>query len=252
MVWDYNGNTARVPEEGNYIVTLRDLEDPKDDPEPKEDVDDNKGLFEMMLANIIALVVIVVFVGLMLFFFIRKQSENIYKDRHKLRMAIADVSEGAKTGSTEVLQPVGISSMDDLPGLPRSDAGTSYDPAGGASRPALPPVIDVEAGQASATSAPTPQPQPVPYLPPAQDDQTFLTSAFGNQEQSNHQYTKPVSNESQASLAGPEEVKENDRFVDEPSKTDLRVFGNNNNPGRQPSLNVEVKPGISVSLPKDN
>jgi hypothetical protein len=245
MVWDHSDNTARIPEEGNYLVTLKDLEDPGD--KPKKDKDDvsTDGLFEMLLANIIVLVAIVVFVALMLFFFIRKQSENIYKDRHKLRMAIADVSEGAKTGSTDILPPVGMAPAENAQSLPQADAGISYDPGAASTGPALPPTTDIMPG-------PSPLPPPVPRLPPARADRNAPVPAPLERSAPTIRYTKPVNVQTNAPLAGPEEVIDKGRSVDEPSSTDLRVFGSNNNPGKQPSLRVELKPGVSVSLPKDN
>jgi hypothetical protein len=242
VVTDHSQNSARIPENGDYNITLKELEQQTDDPKPQSEPVEQESFFEMILANIIALVAVLVIFGLVLFAFVRKQSENIYSDRHKLRMAIADVSEGASIGSQGAEPPMGIRTVAEPAGLPPGGSTISFDPTAKAAHPALPSMQNESA----------PHEHPVSYLPPAPPELSAPAPANFKPEMLQVNYTRPVAVPTNTSMAGPMVVTKKNSNVDEPSSTeDLRVFGNNNNPGRKPGLKIELKPGLSVSLPKD-
>lgn len=90
MVLDHHNNSAVMPLDGNYNITLtEDIDTANGNVKKTED----KGSLNMILMVAIPMVAIITFVAIMLYLFIRRQSKYITEDRHKLRMAIADTSE---------------------------------------------------------------------------------------------------------------------------------------------------------------
>ncbi|UCH89147.1 MAG: hypothetical protein JSV49_00420 [Thermoplasmata archaeon] len=165
-VTDNNGNSIRTPEEGTYDVTIKELET-GDDPEDEEETekgDMSKGI----ITNATFMGILIIIVAIVLFVFIRKQSEKIHADRHKLRMAIADMHENTSQRNGAPLLGDG------------SDGETSPSPA-------QPPVIDITASSSGTASSPTPAiggpATPVtPQLPPAKESsQTAGRTDTGSQ-----------------------------------------------------------------------
>jgi hypothetical protein len=178
QVWDFHNNTARAPTTGNFNITLLDI----DETETEEEEKDDEGFLQAFMLNIIILVIVIVIIAIILFFFIRKQGEKIDQDRHKLRMAIADVEEaaGGKLPSTpDAAQP-----MDTLEPLPSLDGTAGVPGAPGYTEPQqLPPgqmqTIDIAPGGVP-PGQPAPEPSAAPaYLPeapqqPLEPDQDYL------------------------------------------------------------------------------
>jgi hypothetical protein len=110
-VWDYQNNSAATPKSGNYLIKVEELEDTNGKTDDKKETE---GFTQSLLMYIILLIVIVVVVGVVLFLFIKKSKEDIDEDRHKLRMAIADVHEGAVSADKPLAAPPsGIAPMAD-------------------------------------------------------------------------------------------------------------------------------------------
>jgi N-acetylneuraminic acid mutarotase len=101
--WDFQNNVDTAPTSENFRITLLDIED--DDGGKDDKSTEDKGLSRQFLINIILMIVIIVVVALVLFMFIKKQSKKMDEDRHKLRMAIADVSEAAASSSPSLAAP---------------------------------------------------------------------------------------------------------------------------------------------------
>jgi hypothetical protein len=123
-VWDHHNNSAGAPDSGNFLIKIEDIDDTKQD---SKDEEKDEGFSQSLLLYLLIMVVIVVVVFMVLFMFIKKSKEDIDDDRHKLRMAIADVQEAASGGGAPLAAPpTGISpSPGSPPGqLPTPDSQT--------------------------------------------------------------------------------------------------------------------------------
>ena len=107
---DHFNNTATVPAADKFKITLEEYETGKTD--DGKETTENEGLSRGLLLNIIILVIIVAIVAVILFLFIRKQTEKMSEDRHKLRMAIADVSEASAAGQAPPMTDGAITTPD--------------------------------------------------------------------------------------------------------------------------------------------
>jgi hypothetical protein len=166
--WDYHNNMDTSPDADNFRITLLDIED-KDDGKDDKSTED-KGQSRQFMINIIIMVIIIVVVALVLFMFVRKQGEKMDEDRHKLRMAIADVSEAATAG--------GAAGVATPPAQIEGGTGLAPSLQGPAGAGGAPTSIDI---QAISTGGPSEQPPeqlyptggidgqaaPVGYLPEA-------------------------------------------------------------------------------------
>jgi hypothetical protein len=179
-VWDYHNNTDSAPDSGDFIIQLEVVEEPKDEPKDQKTEDAFSG---SLLLYLLLLIVIIVVVFLVLFMFIRKSKDDIDEDRHKLRMAIADVTEAAAAGSPQPdAPPTGIAPMVggdgqapaidiqaqtmDVPSLEPQDGPVGYLPeAPMYSDESIAQPTEDQAAQQAGLMAPTPQPQPQTDMP---------------------------------------------------------------------------------------
>jgi hypothetical protein len=163
-VMDSNNNKIRSPKVGHYTVEIRDVEENDD---PVDNKEEQTGPPMSFYVNIAAMIIIILVVAVVLFMFIRRQSEDIYKDRHKLRMALADVSEGVSADKAAPSVPLKPSSteVDDITFLP----GTTLTGESVQSGAAVPtPVIDTAPAALSSSPQTTAgKASPAGYLPPA-------------------------------------------------------------------------------------
>jgi N-acetylneuraminic acid mutarotase len=217
-VWDTSGNNVTSPTSGNYEISLEEIETPPDKPETQEKEDE--GVSSGFYLNLAIMIIIVIIVAIVLFLFIRKQSEKMGEDRHKLRMAIADVTEAAAAGTGE--QPSAqMPAAPEALGLP----GT-YDAAAPYGAESQPQTIDITP-TVTPQIAPGPpgQDAPVGYLPEATGATT--EPPIGDQDSQAYQ---------QAGLmTGPDEA------VTDQTVTETQV-----------DSEVEVDQGVYVSLPEDS
>jgi N-acetylneuraminic acid mutarotase len=220
MVWDSKGNNATSPKSGNYEIALRDVDDT---PEPEKRDTEEKGLSNEFIVSLVSLIIVIIIVALILFIFIRKQSEKIGEDRHKLRVAISDaqgIPGGAAVQPGDQIQPA--PSQPPLPGTAGYDAGSTY-PA--------------PAGAAAPTPMPSAQGEVAGYLPEARGPQAEIPP--GDQEAQSYQQAGlmvgPAAAQPgvKAPTEGPQVTTEQDTTTPTGPKTD----------------GVEVAKGVFVSLP---
>ncbi|UCH89560.1 MAG: hypothetical protein JSV49_02630 [Thermoplasmata archaeon] len=133
-VWDYHNNSAVTPDSGNYNITLSEI-DEKDDTSKKESGEDE--FSKELTIYLIVLILMIIVIAVTLFLFIRKQSEKMGEDRHKLRMAIADVQEAASSATANLATaPAGIQPIappqepgqGQFPSIESPSASTTYLP----------------------------------------------------------------------------------------------------------------------------
>jgi hypothetical protein len=237
LVWDYSNNMAMQPEYGNYNISMKEVE--SNDPGDDKRVVEQQGIPQGMLMNIIALVVFIVIVAAILVVFIKKQSAKMTEDRHKLRMAIADMNEepssgpgtaalfsGGSTQNSPNLAPLEetrqlINQMSDLPALPPGPS----DKISSASPP-KPRTIQGEEPQAGQTRA---------------SADSFPFSKLGETKESGL-YSDVAAYDGEN---GPvKEVQNLDKLhlMEEIGKKEL-----DSDARKKPK--VEIEPGLSISLP---
>jgi N-acetylneuraminic acid mutarotase len=216
-VWDPSGNNATSPQSGTYEITLKDVDDTE---EPTKQDKEEKGMSNEFIVSLVALVIVIIIVALILFIFIRKQSEKIGEDRHKLRMAIADASE--KPGAGTVEQPgVRTPAARDATSLP----GT-YDAAAPFGAESQSPTIDV---------APTTTPKIAPSPPGQESPAGYLPEAAGVSAEPTAGEQDSQAYQQAGLMTGPSETVPDQPATETP-----------------PDSGVEVEKGVFVSLPKDS
>jgi hypothetical protein len=216
-VWDTSSNNATSPASGNYEITLEEIDDTPGTP-GKEDKEP-EGLSGSFYVNLVIMIIVIIIVAVVLFLFIRKQSEKMGEDRHKLRMAIADVTEAAGAGTVEK-PSAQMPAAPEAPGLPGTYNAAA--PYGAGSQPS---TIDITP-KVTPQITPTPPGQegPVGYLPEAAGAPAPAPPAGGQDAQYQ-----------QAGLmTGPAATPPGQPAT-----------------GTRPGSGVEVDQGVYVSLPKD-
>jgi len=132
---DYQNNRVFTPDSGNYNITLYSGDDSS-----QKSKTESQGVFDNTLTlSIIMLVIVIVTVGFLLVFFIKKQSKAISDDRHKLRMAIADAQEAGK--GAELSHAVGMQTASGIPTLPPQPEGYGTGYQGDLPQPEETPVL---------------------------------------------------------------------------------------------------------------
>ncbi|UCH90150.1 MAG: hypothetical protein JSV49_05805 [Thermoplasmata archaeon] len=218
--WDFGNNSDIEPQNGNFNITIIDP-DAEGTDESEETKEKEQWLTPEMTINLIVLIAIIIFVAILLFIFIRKQSEKMSEDRHKLRMAIADVHEAAAAGSPAPLEG--------LEAPAEAQAGLPGQEPQAASQAELPDVIEIPAGAPAPVYTPSLDAQvtPVGYLPEA---------------------LQPVPGES---VKPPETQRVSEEIQTKTDEDKYRKAGlmmEPKEPGAAPD-SVQVQEGLSVSLP---
>jgi len=237
LVWDYSNNMAMLPEYGNYKITVKEIEsdDTKDDSTTVEP----QGIPRGMLINIIALVVFVIVVAVVLVVFIKKQSAKMTEDRHKLRMAIADMNEGpVDVQNTAVLFSGG--SNKNSPNLAPLEE-TRQLITKNSELPALPPASTNNSSSASPPKPRTIQGKDQPAVNSRATADTFPFSNTGDENECGlYSDVSAYDNEN-----GPvKDVGNLDKLhlMEEIGKKELETEAS-----QKPK--VEIEPGLSISLP---
>jgi hypothetical protein len=139
VVRDYQNNSARSPQNGNYNITLIEVEETGNGEDRKTE---EKGFLDEIFVNAILFIIVVVVVGIILFIFIRKQSEKIAEDRHKLRTAITDVHEAKALEDISVAQTQTVDVYPATPPAPTPEQMEGgVEPAGYLPETASQPVV---------------------------------------------------------------------------------------------------------------